>query len=792
MLETVTQYLDISKLLVRLKKEIENPEEHYAAMRSLEILESEIKNVKVVAMSNFLQNVIKKSKSKLLKSVLTEADETLDGVRLQIKLIGTTIIRRQVMISMIEAKRRDAGELRTLDYDINDNNNDNIRSMSLQYLAKNGYLYRLETWCRKKDIKNLLPDEFLEPPSPEGVLLLESLMGQLGPIHKALYMHAVLGESAIYHAHYRASREQFLVKVLEEAEIKVEKEGLVKGLDELLSFLVGFFGFELTLRRTVELTDGAFSLSENFTLWDNALQKLSQMCERYTKTIMTPRDVLIIKEELLIFSETVTDDAFGLRVHAIFEIIKNFWDKFEEVQVKAIVKGCVLSLKQSAFQPFYVSTEDVFISKIKAFRLDTVLSTNDFQVQMRHSELGIGNIHVGANKERMSINMTVASANLDALEEELERKISGRCNESSNENEQSGVSINNEKVGTEVVNNHDSDSNTIVSLTKASFTPQQYSFSAAVPIILHQLHLLVIRYVLFAFKNLHLGSRGETVCKSILKALNSVSEELENALLVDGKLTTLSKATQISVDAYTLSNSMDTIWLIIENFLNNFHWADSIETHLPLAMAQAKVTMNNIASQAQDLILELLAEKVDDLLGSLEFIELTPNKIPKVPHPVFDEIVEFLQVALMGLANLNHAAREAAHFTCCSKINSGFINFLLGPKVVHLNVLCVVGFDLDIKKLEHFADSTGIPQLRMCFIESKEIMKAILHPDLPNIWDPQFRKPSFPRLDPEKISTILLKMNSTPLGFTSTLPHLEKNMIKSLVKKIRKEGTEND
>ena len=779
MLETVTHYLDLSKLIVRLKKEIENPDEHYSAMRSLEVLEKEKKKVKVIAMANFLQNVIKKSKTKLLKSVLTEADETLEVVRSQIKLIGSTIVRRQVMISMIEARRRDAGELRTLDYDKNDiDNNSIIRSMSLQYLAKNGHLYRLDTWCKKNDIKNLLPDEFLAVPSEEGVLLLDALMGQVGPVHKALYMHAVLGESATYHSHYRTLREQFLAKGLEGGEQKIEKEGLVKGLDELLSFLVGFFGFELALRRTVELNDGAFSLSENFTLWDSALQKLSQICDKYSKTISTPYDVLIIKEELLIFSETVTDDAFGLRDHSIFEIIKNFWDKFEEVQVKAIVRGCIRSLKQSAYQPLYVTTEEVFLQKIKAFRLDTVISTNDFQVQMRHSELGIGNIHMGANKERISINMTVASANLDALEEALERKISGKKDGDIDNNNETP-----EKATIETSDNKHDNDNSIT--TKATFAPQQYSFSAAVPIILHQLHLLVIRYVLFAFKNSHLGSRGEAVCKSILNALKSVCEELQNALYVDGKLTPLSKATQISVDAYTLSNSMDTIWLIIENFLNNFHWADSIETHLPIAMAQAKITMNGIASQAQDLILELLADKVDDLLGSLEFIELTPNKLPKVSHSVFDEIVEFLQVALMGLTNLNHAAREAAHFTCCSKINSGFINFLLGSKVTNLNALCVVGFDLDIKKLEHFADSTGIPQLRMCFIESKEIMRAILHPDLPNIWDSHFRKTSFPRLDPEKICIILSKMLPTPLALTGSLPHLEKSMIKSLVKKIR-------
>ena len=90
------------------------------------------------------------------------------------------------------------------------------------------------------------------------------------------------------------------------------------------------------------------------------------------------------------------------------------------------------------------------------------------------------------------------------------------------------------------------------------------------------------------------------------------------------------------------------------------------------------------------------------MLGSLEFIELTPNKLPKVSHSVFDEIVEFLQVALMGLTNLNHAAREAAHFTCCSKINSGFINIWSTPISSSLCVRCDINFGLLISSVEEF------------------------------------------------------------------------------------------
>lgn len=65
---------------------------------------------------------------------------------------------------------------------------------------------------------------------------------------------------------------------------------------------------------------------------------------------------------------------------------------------------------------------------------------------------------------------------------------------------------------------------------------------------------------------------------------------------------------------------------------------------------------------------------------------------------------------------------------------TGILEHLLSSsKVPSLNVLCVLAFDLDVRKLVQFADSCGIPNLRQCFDEMGAVIKAILHPDLPQL-----------------------------------------------------------
>ena len=71
-------------------------------------------------------------------------------------------------------------------------------------------------------------------------------------------------------------------------------------------------------------------------------------------------------------------------------------------------------------------------------------------------------------------------------------------------------------------------------------------------------------------------------------------------------------------------------------------------------------------------------------------------------------------------------------------------------------LLCFNFFFGDIEK---FADSLHIPHLRQCFSELKELIRALLHPDLLQMAEnPNLRRSLFPRFDTIHIISMLEKV----------------------------------
>lgn len=74
------------------------------------------------------------------------------------------------------------------------------------------------------------------------------------------------------------------------------------------------------------------------------------------------------------------------------------------------------------------------------------------------------------------------------------------------------------------------------------------------------------------------------------------------------------------------------------------------------------------------MVFELLSNKIDDLLESLVFINFIPTTSgpgsnASTTHESIDEIIDFLKITFMWLTHLPHSARDAAHFTSCSKVS---------------------------------------------------------------------------------------------------------------------------
>lgn len=178
-------------------------------------------------------------------------------------------------------------------------------------------------------------------------------------------------------------------------------------------------------------------------------------------------------------------------------------------------------------------------------------------------------------------------------------------------------------------------------------------------------------------------------------AFATISQIFHCELMLLGADTPVSKAVQISIDCTALLAILTNINVIMERFLQTFLWFDSINTHLPSCIQDSKTALLKVSLDSQDLIVELLNSKINDLLGSLEFINFVPTHYTDRPasfidslsttvnsssvniltvinqtlhHEVIDQLIQFLQITFMSFSQLPSSAREVVHFTCCSKV----------------------------------------------------------------------------------------------------------------------------
>jgi hypothetical protein len=294
----------------------------------------------------------------------------------------------------------------------------------------------------------------------------------------------------------------------------------------------------------------------------------------------------------------------------------------------------------------------------------------------------------------------------------------------------------------------------------SNFVAHSLPFSEMVPRVMKHCYLMVIYCSQFVVYNDALGERGSSVCKMFESCVAVLSAELQMELTKDGSETPLSKACQIYVDACTVSYCCRGFRDTLANMLIQSNWIESIDSYLDSVITRSRSMMDNLANQSQGMIFELLNAKVVDMLGSMVFVNWVPITMPPGPHEFVEDIVEYLKVTFMWLSHLPVSVREAAHFTCCSRINQEIITFLLSPKVPHLNMLSAKALVLDFVFLEKFADGCGITQLKECFAEGKSLVNALIHRDLPSFGDepPTLRKANFPLLDVYKFPSLVEKV----------------------------------
>jgi hypothetical protein len=481
-------------------------------------------------------------------------------------------------------------------------------ALSMQYVEAHGALFRLSAWMVPGDLTDIIPVNFLYLPTPRGVTMTDSISTELGALHKCLHMHVILGRAEAFSTNYRTLRLPIVNNFFKTAEKSMkQKQLLTIVFPHLLASITGFFLFENIFQHCAVHKSGPFSNAELAALWDEFCSELDKFLTRHLSKIKEPEEALLLKEDLLLFVETTTDAIFhsrstahGRESNKVLFVLSNTWSTFEVLQVKATASRCQLALNGCQYQSLYIDTEQQYLTLIKAFHIENLMddegrdsgtsgrdalgshtgtpgpppggpnglksgkdaAKSDMNNSMFriHSDgrqtntpgapsSGNGSGTVGAGVSggvdrsglgsgingstvRPPVSMGAATAALDALEEDLDkaslpralstRQTVGQDKEKENE------------MGKEK--------------EKGAFVPVTYPFSSAIPGILKQMHLLILRFFLFSVRNSMLGLKGEAVCTAVMKVFRALNSSFKDELEKGGDRTPLSKACQVRYD----------------------------------------------------------------------------------------------------------------------------------------------------------------------------------------------------------------------------------------------------
>lgn len=599
-LEQLLRCKDVTSLMVQVRQQI-NTQDHYVAMCTIEKLYAHqtalppLPRPLALCLERWMPAVI----DQLLKATCLEADELLRKLRSQCVLIGQTILHKQALLS---ADQMDATEGDSHDHpaEIEDGSFSDLSessSFAAQLLRRCVVPLRLKEWASREDIERCAPARSYHESIAENEAFVEVLPGSLGQLHKALHVAGVLNQLPALHEHLRNERWTFLANTIDEAEKDMRQKlqsdstkDVMESLSPLLSFIAGFFVLECLIRRCVERPEGIYSWSEIIGLWDKVCIRLDVLLAKQSDTLRTPEQVLRIKDELAVLSEAVCDEAMGLRPVGIQDTIRLLWGKFEDLQVEAVQKDAMSILDKSAYQPLSIETEFSFQSQIKAYGL------NELQLDIPEKTNGGSGVS----------GRQVAEINIDALEAEMGLNPFG--DDEHKETKQPGQVVD-------------------------SKFPQQFPFSALVPFVQHTLYMTITRIVAFTAKSSLTANRCDVACSTILRVYEGVANVLGKELSKDGGDTPLTKVCQISIDAAALAVASDSVWQLFTATQRKLRWNLGRDGLLASCTNSAKSILMQVSMTAQDVIVELLQGKVNDLLESIVFIDYLPEALPKYVNP---------------------------------------------------------------------------------------------------------------------------------------------------------------
>jgi hypothetical protein len=391
--------------------------------------------------------------------------------------------------------------------------------------------------------------------SSEGVNLLEnSFVNDIASIHKVLHLYAILGNIQNYYDHYSHHRyDCFKMRLMKNVEKNISSNGLLKSISIYCEELVGFFMIEILIYKLIENNSIHFNTKELDYLWEETIEEFTNICLHFAITLTSPDELIKIKEEIVIILFVILDNSIFYphwNITVLLKSVKRLWEIFDALQVQLLQKNIFLFLSKASFQPLQITSYNSLYLQMKFYQLDFVEINDDTssslsnkyqfppslsskvekssQSQQRssyHSSSSSNPAYLSVpqpRKELMSAHRV--EANLDALEKELSEPSS-----SININSVDNVLFSSKHDGRSM--NSSDNSGKTFSNQSSSFLPQTYPFSEFIPLIMKELHSMLLR--LFAYGIIPIPERHNKHFMSEMHKLQSIQSVKFDSVSVD-------------------------------------------------------------------------------------------------------------------------------------------------------------------------------------------------------------------------------------------------------------------
>lgn len=219
---------------------------------------------------------------------------------------------------------------------------------------------------------------------------------------------------------------------------------------------------------------------------------------------------------------------------------------------------------------------------------------------------------------------------------------------------------------------------------------------------------------------------------------------------------------------------------VFERACDLFLWQAAQSCGVPLRLVEkantgltAKAVLKASQNAAYNALLDLVNTKLDEIMVHINNINWIADEAPENGNDYISEVVRFLDMLLSS-------AQQTLPLEALFKLIAGALEHVsdsvvlafLNENVKRFTQSAVIGIDLDLKKLETFADEsfhdTGLSNLKKdrnlkdCLIESRQLINLLLSNQPDNFLNPVIRQKNYGTLDHKKVANILDKFKDSP------------------------------